>query len=192
MKKIGIQGIFTRKDLLELVEIMSEKGAEHALLCCGKNKRFEVIETKKLQKEIDDDISGLWLNTVPFVVESTPYPKIGADFPGSFSISFHDCIVEFGELAETVVGTLTPATGEQLKIWESGLRHWKKRIVRDVHMYSRVLNKVFPDEKLNVSRDAISGYEQGKWKLVAGFPGGAILVHPIAANKKIPFDMSLV
>lgn len=192
MKKIGVQGIFTKKDLLELIEIMSEKGAMHALLCYGNNKKFEAIETKKLQQGVDPDVSGLWLNTVPFVMDPSPYPKIGADFPGSFSISLREGIPESGELAETVVGTLTPAAGDQLKIWESGLRLWKKRIVRDVHMFSRVLNRAFPNEKLNVSRDAILGYEQGKWKLVAGFPGGAILVHPIAANKEIPFDIGLI
>lgn len=191
MKNISIQGVFTHQDLLDLITIFSLKGAKYAVLCYKNNKKFESIETEILQQGIDPDVSGLWLNTVPFFVKPTPYPKIGADFPGSFGIFFHGCTPKNDELGESTIGTISPAMGNQLKIWESGLRLWKKRIIRDVHMFSRVLNRVFPNEKMNISKDAIAGYEQGKWKLVAGFSGGALLVHPIAVNKEIPFDMTL-
>lgn len=190
MKRIGVQGIFTRGDLQELISILSEKGAKYAALSYGDKSLNKTVDADSLANGLGKSVSAVWLNTHPFVGELSSEFNIGYVFPGSFGIQFDGCDPKDGQLGESVVSTFTPASGEQLKIWESGLRAWKKRIVRDVHVFSRKINRLFPNDKLNVSLNAIAGYERGEWLLVSTFPGKeSNLVHPIAAKCEVPFPL---
>jgi hypothetical protein len=189
MKCVGIQGIFTREDLMELVDIFAQKGAYYGLLSYG-DKTYKSVDTTIPAQHINQNASGIWLNTSPFNGLLTSRSNIGHEFPGCFRISFNGCEVTDGEIGESAIGSISPADGDQLKIWESGLRFWKKRLVRDVHIYSRKIDKAFPNEKMNVSQKAIAGYERGDWKLVNCYPGiGADLIHPLVAQKEVPFPI---
>lgn len=184
MKRVSFQGIVTRRDVIELIEIFERKGAQFVMLSF-RGREFKVVAISDLHEILgnkDSGVTNFWLNTCPFEGQ----PRTGNDFPGSLGIGLDGSNVIDGYLTESTFGTFTPATGNQLKVWESGLRLWKKRLHRDVHMFSRIVNKAFPNEKLNVSQDAIEGYERGKWRLVAG---SHILVHPVSANREVPFPM---
>jgi hypothetical protein len=191
MKRVGIQGFFTRKDLIELVEIFVQKGVRYAALTFAP-PAVELCDASLLIKQINPAASVLWLNTSPFINDARPNSPYGIDVSGAgaFSISLQRCDVEHGAICETALGTTSPAAGEQLQIWESGLRLWKKRIVRDVHIYSCAMQQAYPNEKMNVSRDAVAGYERGDWRLVSPSkqnPG--LIIHPLIAQKEIPFPI---
>jgi hypothetical protein len=193
MKRVGIQGFFTRKDLIELVEIFVQKGVRYAALTFA-SPAVELCDASLLIKHVNPAASVLWLNTSPFINDvrpNSPY-EIDVSGAGAFSISFQLCEVEYGAICETALGTTSPVAGEQLKIWDSGLRLWKKRIVRDVHIYSHVMQQAYLNEKMNVSKDAIAGYERGDWRLVS--PSGqnpALIIHPLIARKEIPLLFKL-
>jgi hypothetical protein len=190
MKRVGIQGIFTEEDLMDLIEIFMRNGAAYGLLSF-RDSEFENIEASQFDRKGRIlDSTGIWLNTEPFTGQHNSRSLIGHEFKGSFKVSFHGARLRAQEIGESSIGCLTPASGNQLKIWETGLRQFKKRLVRDVHRFSRHFNEGYANEKLNVSRLAIAGYDRKEWALVSPLPGiGGDLIHPIISTRPIPFEI---
>lgn len=190
MKRIGIQGIFTDEDLLDLIDLFASKGAICGLLELP-DHRYESIDTAQLDKTGKIlRAESIWLNTEPFPGEHKIHSRIGYEFPGSFNLSFDYSRVNNNQIAVTSIGCPYPASGQQLKIWESGLREWKKRLVRDVHVFSGITKKGYGNQKMNVSQRAVDGYDKHLWTLVSPFHGErSDLIHPLASKRPVPFEI---